>query len=419
MRRCGSTRLRRVTQGYVVTESVNARQSECWSNMHRQCDILVAGGGVAGVPAAVAAARLGLSVVLVEQNDFLGGSGVAGLHRHICGLYGDQAPTAKATLNAGLAREVAVALARGRQAGPVHMGRVWVLPYSTAGFRALYERLVDGERRIEALLGARTVAVHRTGRRIRSVVVAEGDRRIEIAVRAVVDCTGDACIAGQCRSARRVAESRTRQLAGFTVRVGGLIGSDPLLPIKVPYCLTQAVRRRELPALRRFTAFAWGQGQDGYCKFSFSSREQDVGHAREAAGLALKILARDLPAFRQAAIMEASPHLLHREGPALIGRYALTAGDVLGARKFSDGVVRNAWPIELWKPRHGPTYRYVPPGDSYDIPGRCLRAKDLENLFCAGRCISASRDALGSTRVMGTCIALGEAAARAAADVLS
>jgi hypothetical protein len=384
----------------------------------RQCDILVVGGGVAGVPAAVAAARLGLRVILAEQNGFLGGAGVTGLHRHICGLYGDDPATAAATLNAGLAREVALALAPGRRHAPVQMGRVWVLPYSTGNFQSLYEDLAGGERRLDVLPNARAVAVRRNGRRLRSVTVAEGCRHTEISAKVFVDCTGDAAVARQSRAACRVAGTRARQLAGFTVRVGGLVGDDPLLPIKVPYGLAQAVRGRELPGHFKYTAFSRGQGNDGYCKFSFPSRERDVARARAAAGLALRILARDLPAFRAAKVLEYSPQILQREGPALLGRYALTARDILKARKFPDGVVRNAWPIELWEHGQGPVYRYPPAGDSYEIPARCLRARDVDNLYSAGRCISASRAALGSTRVMGACIALGEAAARLAAQSL-
>jgi len=100
----------------------------------------------------------------------------------------------------------------------------------------------------------------------------------------------------------------------------------------------------------------------------------------------------------------------------VIGRYELTREDVLSGRKFEDAVARGSWPIELWKEgRPGATYEYLEDGQSYDIPLRCLQAQDLGNLFVAGRCLSASHEALGSARVIGTCLATGEAAGRAAA----
>jgi hypothetical protein len=78
-------------------------------------------------------------------------------------------------------------------------------------------------------------------------------------------------------------------------------------------------------------------------------------------------------------------------------------------------VTKNAWPVELWDRDKGTIYTYVPRGDYYEIPFRCLQVKGISNLLTAGRCISVTREALGSTRVMGSCISLGEQAGRAAA----
>jgi hypothetical protein len=122
-----------------------------------------------------------------------------------------------------------------------------------------------------------------------------------------------------------------------------------------------------------------------------------------------------LPAFQGASILEASQGVLDREGRRIRGGYVLTEEDVLSARKFPDGVVKNAWPIELWDRKKGTVYKYVPADDYYEIPFRCLTVKGFSNLLTAGRCISVTHEALGSTRVMGTCMALGDAAGRAAA----
>jgi hypothetical protein len=92
----------------------------------------------------------------------------------------------------------------------------------------------------------------------------------------------------------------------------------------------------------------------------------------------------------------------------------LTASDIRAGRKFS-GAVINSWPIELWTPARGPVYRYVGGDGCYGIPEVCQKSRDIGNLFMAGRCISVTGEALGSTRVMGTCLALGEAAGRMAA----
>ncbi len=76
--------------------------------------------------------------------------------------------------------------------------------------------------------------------------------------------------------------------------------------------------------------------------------------------------------------------------------------------------MKNAWPIELWDRAKGTVYKYVPRGEYYEIPFRCLMVRNVANLLTAGRCISVTHEALGSTRVMGACMALGEQAGKAA-----
>ena len=129
-------------------------------------------------------------------------------------------------------------------------------------------------------------------------------------------------------------------------------------------------------------------------------------------------LKASLPAFKASRMVDHTTDVLEREGIRLKGLYSLTGEDVLEAREFPDGAAKSAWPIELWDPERGPTYRYPEPGTACDIPLRCLKAADARNLFCAGRCISVTHEALGATRVMGTCMALGEAAGREAAKML-
>ena len=90
------------------------------------------------------------------------------------------------------------------------------------------------------------------------------------------------------------------------------------------------------------------------------------------------------------------------------GASAWSATDVLGARKRSDGVARAAWPIELWEAgQGGARYEYGPDGDWYDVPRGCLEHATCTNLLAAGRCMAASHEAMGSARVIGTCLAVG------------
>jgi hypothetical protein len=168
----------------------------------------------------------------------------------------------------------------------------------------------------------------------------------------------------------------------------------------------------------KFTTFTLGNSPDeGYCKMSIDA-EEGVGREEQAKRDAARIheyLSSVIPAFQGSSLAGTSLKVLDREGRRITGMYTLTKEDVLSARKFPDGVVKNAWPIELWDRSKGTIYKYVPRGEYYEIPFRCLMARNVANLLTAGRCISVTSEALGSTRVMGACMSLGEQAGRAAA----
>ncbi len=97
----------------------------------------------------------------------------------------------------------------------------------------------------------------------------------------------------------------------------------------------------------------------------------------------VRYLASVLPAFQDSYVAGTSLKVLEREGRRINGAYTLTKEDVLAARKFPDGVVKNAWPIELWDREKGTIYKYVPRGDYYEIPFRCLMVEGIhEPAYC-------------------------------------
>ncbi len=486
----------------------------------RKCEVLVVGAGVAGVSAAIAAAREGAHTILVEKKGFPGGIPVIGLHRAICGLYSSGASWPESTLNDGIAEEICSKLRRAAPHKTIsRMGMVYVFPFAAEDLVSVLRAMIRAENKLEVLydttavsvtmgpearnepdsmisanlssssfptgpsdsagpsgamdspdltgpsgavgamgsastpgavcsvgasdssgpagfLGAvASVTVRRSGNaegvesespgRSRPETVgascgrdASGLSELEIIPRTVVDCSGDAIIAQLSGARFDPSPPSLRQLAGFSFRVSGLRDVEETLALKVPYHLSRGVAEEAMPFHLKYTVFSAGDAPDeGYCKLSVpAAPEADRNErAREAAVLAHRYLARVLPPFRDSFISCMSSEVVDREGPRVRGEYVLTADDVIGARKFPDGVVKNAWPIELWEPDKGVRYRYLESGEYYEIPLRCLAASDVSNLYCAGRCISASREALGSTRVMGACISLGEQAGRAAA----
>ena len=387
--------------------------------MNSTCDVLVAGGGVAGLPAAVAAARAGARTVLVEREHVLGGTGVTALHRYICGLYVNGPTEPTATLNTGLAREVVAGLrALSPTSRPLQMGRSWGFPFEPAHLRAVYENLAKGQPLLTRLTSSTVQAVERgdQGRIVRvTVQTPEGERLYTPC--AVIDATGSGAVIRLAEAPCAPAPEPERQPIGCTLHLADIAGERSLLALKIARQLgsLRAAQAVELPAFGGFVAGS--DTGEGFCKFSLSPElaPQSQQAIQQRLDQVHALLAAQLPELACSRIVGCF-HLIERDSVRLVGEWELDEASILQGRKFPNGVVRNAWPVESWElGGGGPRYAYPPEGDYYEIPRRCLHSSAVANLFATGRCLSASNRALSSTRPMGTSIALGEAAGKLAA----
>jgi len=386
--------------------------------MSSSCDVLVIGAGVSGVAAAVSAARSGMKTVLVEKDGFIGGTGYSGLLHHICGLYLNGRAMPEETLNDGIVREVVNRL---YQLSPQNrikkIGQVYVLPYSGEDLAYVFNSMCSAENMLSVMLNTTAVSLKKRGNKVIEVALAGSGTAYKMAPEIVIDCSGDGEVAFMAGADYQLSLLSKRQLPGFIIHVKGLNNRDETLPVKVPYYLSKAVQAKRFPSYIRFTSFSYGEIPDeGFLKINpgheYSRRSPVVLNRAEKI---LRYLAEKLPSFRSAYIDGTSLRVMDREGRRVCGEYTLTEDDILNAGKFDDGVVKNSWPIELWDRKKGTVYKYLKDGEYYEIPFRCMKVKGISNLLCAGRCISVSHEALGSTRVMGTCISLGERAGLAAA----
>ncbi|MEW6601172.1 MAG: FAD-dependent oxidoreductase [Nitrospirota bacterium] len=382
------------------------------------CDVIVVGAGVSGVAAAVAAARSGARTVLVEKDGFLGGTGYSGMLQHICGLYLNGKGTPEETLNTGIVREVVGRLSQLSPRNKIKkMGQVYVLPYVREDLGSVFNSMCVAQDKLTVMLNATVVSVNKKGNTITGVELNRSGMTQNIAPRILIDCSGEGNAAFMAGADFRLSPASKRQLAGFIVHLKGINTGDETLPVKVPYYLSKAVEAKMFPSYIKFTVFSPGENSDeGFLKInpgSEYSRRTEVHMAR--AEKICRYLSEKLPAFKGALIHAASLRVMDREGRRVRGEYTLTEDDILNGAKFDDGVVKNSWPIELWDRKKGTVYKYLKDGEYYEIPFRCLQVKGISNILCAGRCISVSHEALGSTRVMGTCISLGEQAGLAAA----
>jgi len=393
-------------------------------------DVVVAGGGAAGLAAAVSAASQGAHTLLVERYGFLGGMATAGMVGTICGLYENARTGPPRLLNQGVAASFARRLAElpGCE-DPVRHGRVLVQPYHPFAFARLADQLAAEQPSLEVWLHAHLASAEVREAALQAVEVVSWDGRLPVEADAFVDATGDAVLSGLAGVALEEAPPAERQLPSLVFVMHG-VRQEELRGGRVVGAL-RAVARAEaegrLPegssnlALRPTAQpgevvgkLALGDlGRGTPSDMSLIERE---GRRRVAALSAFLI--DSVPAFAGSFLSHTAPQVGVREGRRIQGRYRLTRDDVLQGRSFEDGVARAAWPIELWEPgQSGACYEYLEDGASYQIPLRALRPPAIDNLLVAGRCLSASHQAAGSARVIGTCLAVGEAVGKVAAEI--
>lgn len=352
-------------------------------------DIAVVGAGSAGIAAAVCAARAGCATVLLDERAAPGGTGGFSGLTTLCGLY----DAAGNILNEGFPREFAESLA---ESAPVPMGKVFVLPYRPEKFRALADKLIADTPNLRAAWNTALVQVTMAAGRITRINGFE--------VRAVIDCSGMAEVAAAIGADTFATDESTQAPAVIF----------PLRHVMRPLATAAEMAQVLLPLAR--AGFAPLHLQAGLTVGEFTAK---FAGTPEQVPQLLAFLRANIRGFERCETLQIEFSLARRAGRMIVGQYVLTGDDVLAGRKFPDAVARGAWPIEQWDAKGAVRFKHLPAGASYDIPARSLRAAQVENLFMAGKTISADEAAIASARVMGIGLATGAAAGVLAADFVN
>jgi hypothetical protein len=389
---------------------------------------MVIGGGAAGIAAATAAGRAGARTILLERYGFLGGLASTAWVGTICGLYLRDTKGAEALpVSGGFPQEFASRLQKTSGTKPLRVDQgLWVLPYHPLDFARVAEATVSEVKNVSVILHSTVMEARAEKGRLDQVRALAWNESLTFRPAAVVDCTGEATAAALAgANAENGATDQAPSLVFVLENVDSGLAERGLLEVRRE--LRRAVENGTLPAIcERLSLIpgAAGNGRMGFKVSLFPASpdrplwQQITDWERESRALLeplRRFLAENIAACRNARLHSVAPQLGVRSGRRLLGRARLADKDVLEVKKAPLGIARGSWPMERWTSSPRPEMTYFAERDYYDIPLDCLRAVELDNVFVAGRCLSAETGAMTSARVIGTALATGWAAGTAAA----
>ena len=417
--------------------------------MH-EYDVLVVGGGNAGCAAALAAARHGARTMLVERYGFLGGTATASMVGPWMTFH-----SGSERIVGGIAQEIVERLVR-RGASPGHIGDSsdyvsTITPFDPEMHKALLFEMMK-EAKVNLLLHAWFLRAELEGDEVRGAVFATVGGERAYRAKTVIDATADALVAASAGVPTQQGDAKGRvQPASLMFRLSHVDLTKTATYVRMHVDQMRSslkAHERTAPALTAVAGLydLWEQAQrDGIVdvprelvSFFISPYPDEVTvnmtrvtnidpldpddltraevEARLQVSTLLRFFRERVPGFENARIAATGSQIGIRESRRIVGRYTLTADDVLHARRFDDAVARSAYPIDIHNPSgSGTTTHRLAGGESYEIPFRCLVPENRERLLVAGRCISSTHEALASTRLTPTVMTLGQAAGTAAA----
>ncbi|MEW9053894.1 MAG: FAD-dependent oxidoreductase [Neobacillus sp.] len=411
-------------------------------------DVVVAGGGPAGINAAIASGRSGAKTLLIERYGFLGGMSTVALVYPWMTFHTD---SGKQVIK-GIAQEIVERLmAQGGSPGHLRdtVGFTSTLtPYHPEKYKLLVLDMLE-EAGVEVLVHSFVDQVEVEGNRIMSIKLTTKSGPIRVTAKRFIDTTGDAdlaylsgapCLQGRDEDQKTQPMTMKFRMRGVDLsKVKEAMKANPSnfykkTPIdeldQIPLTGVQGFYKEwsesGVPINRDQVLFFAGpeedevlvnctrvQGLDGTNVYDLTKGERE---GRKQVLMMAEFLQKKIPGFEKASISAVGTQIGIRETRRIDGHYALTIQDVVAGRKFDDTIALSGYPVDI----HDPTGKGVQANDiegdgSYGIPYRCLIPKQIDNLLVAGRCISTTHEALATTRLTPSAMATGQAAGTAAA----
>jgi len=386
-------------------------------------DVSILGGGMAGISAAISAAKAGCRTLIVERRTSLGGLATTGMVMPFLGVYGGGHKVISGNLDLILA-------AIGKHF-PTSVNKH---AFDPEAMRHTLDILMD-DYKIDLLLDTWATDICVENEKITKVAVHNKSGHGYIRAKEFIDTTGDADVANMAGISCTKGRESDGKTQAYTLRfMLGHVNTELAQPwldardkkssfiellnvyatkYNVPI-LDMHFQNFQVPGRNDVLVFNVPRiiDIDGTNGFSLSDGYR---LARRLIRVYMQIMRENVPGCEQAYLMSTAESLGVRESRRIIGEYVLTGDDVARGRKFPDAICGNCWWIDIHNPSgKGVSEMIAPKGGHNDIPYRALYNRKIDNLWVAGRCISTTHEALASTRIMPTCIATGQAAGIAA-----
>ena len=396
---------------------------------------MIIGAGVSGIAAAVSSARRGSRVILVENYGFLGGLATSAWVGTIAGAYFITSSGEVKFANEGFVKEFIEELRRNDGLGEIahHKDAVYV-PYSPVIFKIVCDNFITSEPNVFLMLHSQLIDVTVRKGRISSVAVHTRSGMTELQGKIFVDCTGDAALSLMAGVPMQKSRELQYPSTMFIVNHVDIEKAKAAGPCKLSKIMLHASMFGHLK-IPRLNGFFFETGRPGEVIISMTgivgrnneildiNDPEDLTYAelegRRQSLICFDLLKKQMPGFESSYLSEIAPQLGIRESRRIKGHYLLSRKDILSGRTFRDGIAWGAWPIELHAESGKIEWLPLKKGERYQIPYRCLCPQNAENLLVAGRCISATHEAMGSCRVIGTCLAMGQSAGIIASKLAS
>ncbi|NGQ95773.1 FAD-dependent oxidoreductase [Brevibacillus sp. SYP-B805] len=392
-------------------------------------DVLVLGGGAAGVNAAIAVARKGLDVILIESQGCLGGSRTATGVDTFYGFYTPGEQTRR--IVGGIPWEIVQRLAKRKACfeRPNTYGAGTGITYDVEQLKIVYEEMVL-EAGVRLLYHTYACQVNTENHELQSVVVANKNGLTKICASHYIDTTGDADIAARAGAMFEKSDPSEMQslstiffLANVDIQQAKTMNHQELARKMREANQSGAYRLPREDGSWHITPnpgvvqcnMVRVPGVDATDPFALTLAE--VEGRRQAQEYA-RFLKEQIPGFEQSFLIATSQHIGIRETRRIIGEYVLTEEDVVRGAKFEDAIACCGAPVEDHHSGRETRWAYVQGDGYYHIPYRSLVPKQLKNVIVAGRCLSATHGAQASARNSAQCMAMGQAAGVAASICL-